>query len=301
MTRWVLDHRHALADALKRTGDRLTQFIVLVVLLGVLLAIPGWLAQIWIGMSTLVPQSAVQSESLIFLQSPLDLEARIDLERTLAERSDVEQLTFVPKSEALTALSEVDGLAPIAELVADNPLPDALRLRFQLTSEAASESALMASLQSDPRVLSLRYYPSTRVQYAALVQTLGWLGFGLTFLTVAGVLMTVFLVSAADVVDDRRRIELYTLLGASRRYILRPYLYRATFLGLLAGVLACLVIVVLNGVLSEVLASNLESLDTRLGSVPMDGRILLSVAVIAVLASWIGAERAVNHRLKALH
>ena len=301
MTRWMLDHRHALADALKRTGDRLTQFIVLVILLGVLLAIPGWLAQIWIGMSTLVPQSAVQSESLIFLQTPLDLEARIDLERTLAERSDVEQLKFVPKSEALTALSEVDGLAPIAELVADNPLPDALRLRFQLTSEAASESALMASLQSDPRVLSLRYYPSTRVQYAALVQTLGWLGFGLTFLTVAGVLMTVFLVSAADVVDDRRRIELYTLLGASRRYILRPYLYRATFLGLLAGVLACLVIVVLNGVLSEVLASNLESLDTRLGSVPMDGRILLSVAVIAVLASWIGAERAVNHRLKALH
>ncbi len=301
MTRWMLDHRHALADALKRTGDRLTQFIVLVILLGVLLAIPGWLAQIWIGMSTLVPQSAVQSESLIFLQTPLDLEARIDLERTLAERSDVEQLKFVPKSEALTALSEVDGLAPIAELVADNPLPDALRLRFQLTSEATSESALMASLQSDPRVLSLQYYPSTRVQYAALVQTLGWLGFGLTFLTVAGVLMTVFLVSAADVVDDRRRIELYTLLGASRRYILRPYLYRATFLGLLAGVLACLVIVVLNGVLSEVLASNLESLDTRLGSVPMDGRILLSVAVIAVLASWIGAERAVNHRLKALH
>ena len=301
MTRWMLDHRHALADALKRTGDRLTQFIVLVILLGVLLAIPGWLAQIWIGMSTLVPQSAVQSESLIFLQTPLDLEARIDLERTLAERSDVEQLKFVPKSEALTALSEVDGLAPIAELVADNPLPDALRLRFQLTSEATSESALMASLQSDPRVLSLRYYPSTREQYAALVQTLGWLGFGLTFLTVAGVLMTVFLVSAADVVDDRRRIELYTLLGASRRYILRPYLYRATFLGLLAGVLACLVIVVLNGVLSEVLASNLESLDTRLGSVPMDGRILLSVAVIAVLASWIGAERAVNHRLKALH
>ena len=301
MTRWMLDHRHALADALKRTGDRLTQFIVLVILLGALLAIPGWLAQIWIGMSTLVPQSAVQSESLIFLQTPLDLEARIDLERTLAERSDVEQLKFVPKSEALTALSEVDGLAPIAELVADNPLPDALRLRFQLTSEATSESALMASLQSDPRVLSLQYYPSTRVQYAALVQTLGWLGFGLTFLTVAGVLMTVFLVSAADVVDDRRRIELYTLLGASRRYILRPYLYRATFLGLLAGVLACLVIVVLNGVLSEVLASNLESLDTRLGSVPMDGRILLSVAAIAVLASWIGAERAVNHRLKALH
>lgn len=301
MNRWLLDHRQAFSDALKRTHDRMTQFVILIVLLGVLLAIPGWLAQIWVGMSALVPQSAIQSESLIFLEDPLELEARIDLERTLANRDDVESVSFVAKSVALSELSALDGLAPIAELVADNPLPDALRLRFKLESAAAGEAALMATLQDDARVLSLRYYPSTRVQYAALVQTLGWLGFGLSLLTVLGVLMTVFLVSAADVVDDRRRIELYTLLGASRRFILRPYLYRATLLGLLSGGLACLVIVALNGVLSTVLASNLESLDARLGTVPMDGRILLSVAVIAIVASWIGAERAVNRRLNALH
>lgn len=301
MNRWLLDHRQAFGDALKRTHDRMTQFVILIVLLGVLLAIPGWLAQIWVGMSALVPQSAIQSESLIFLEDPLELEARIDLERTLANRDDVESVSFVAKSVALSELSALDGLAPIAELVADNPLPDALRLRFKLESAAAGEAALMATLQDDARVLSLRYYPSTRVQYAALVQTLGWLGFGLSLLTVLGVLMTVFLVSAADVVDDRRRIELYTLLGASRRFILRPYLYRATLLGLLSGGLACLVIVALNGVLSTVLASNLESLDARLGTVPMDGRILLSVAVIAIVASWIGAERAVNRRLNALH
>lgn len=301
MNRWLLDHRQAFGDALKRTQDRMTQFVILIVLLGVLLAIPGWLAQIWVGMSALVPQSAIQSESLIFLADPLELEARIDLERTLSNRDDVESVDFVAKSVALTELSALDGLEPIAELVADNPLPDALRLRFKLESAAAEEAALMATLEGDARVLSLRYYPSTRVQYAALVQTLGWLGFGLSLLTVLGVLMTVFLVSAADVVDDRRRIELYTLLGASRRFILRPYLYRATLLGLLAGGLACLVIVALNGVLSTVLASNLESLDARLGTVPMDGRILLSVAVIAIVASWIGAERAVNRRLNALH
>lgn len=301
MNRWLLDHRQAFGDALKRTQDRMTQFVILIVLLGVLLAIPGWLAQIWVGMSALVPQSAIQSESLIFLEDPLELEARIDLERTLANRDDVESVSFVAKSVALSELSALDGLAPIAELVADNPLPDALRLRFKLESAAAGEAALMATLQDEARVMSLRYYPSTRVQYAALVQTLGWLGFGLSLLTVLGVLMTVFLVSAADVVDDRRRIELYTLLGASRRFILRPYLYRATLLGLLSGGLACLVIVALNGVLSTVLASNLESLDARLGTVPMDGRILLSVAVIAIVASWIGAERAVNRRLNALH
>ena len=70
---------------------------------------------------------------------------------------------------------------------------------------------------------------------------------------------------------------------------------------MLAGLIACLVITLLNEVLSSVFASNLEALDTRLTNFPMDGRILIGVTLIAVLASWVGAERAVSRRLKALH
>jgi len=301
MNRWILDHTQAIHDAWKRTSDRLTQFVVLVCLLGILLAIPGWLAQIWLGMSSLVPEDAVQSEAIVFLKQNLEVEARIDLERTLSEMSDTDQIVFVPRSAALEQLSAQDGLEPIADLKTNNPLPDALRVRFSVQGVEARENQIIETLSGDQRVLSLRYYPSTRIQYASLVEMLGFLGIGLSALTVIGVLMAVFLVAAADVVDDRRRIELYTLLGAPRRFIRRPYLYRATLLGVLAGLIACLVITFLNEVLSSVLASNLKALDTRLENIPMDGRILIGVASIAVLASWVGAERAVNRRLRALH
>ena len=301
MNRWVLDHTQAIHDAWKRTSDRLTQFVVLVCLLGILLAIPGWLAQIWLGMSSLVPEDAVQSEAIVFLKQDLEVEARIDLERTLSEMPDTDQIVFVPRSAALEQLSAQDGLEPIADLKTNNPLPDALRVRFSAQGVEARENQIIEMLSDDQRVLSLRYYPSTRIQYASLVEMLGFLGIGLSALTVVGVLMAVFLVAAADVVDDRRRIELYTLLGASRRFIRRPYLYRATLLGILAGLIACLVITLLNEVLSMALASNLKALDTRLENIPMDGRILIGVASIAVLASWVGAERAVNRRLRALH
>ncbi|MDA7748888.1 permease-like cell division protein FtsX [Litoricola sp.] len=301
MNRWILDHSQAMKDAWKRTSCRLTPFVVLVLLLGILLALPGWLAQIWLGMATLIPEEAVQSEAIVFLQKDLDVETRIDLERTLTEMEEADQVVFVPKSAALDALSAEDGLAPIADLKSNNPLPDALRLTFTITAGEAKESQIVQMLESDDRVLSLRYYPSTRIQYASLVEMLGFLGIGLSALTIIGVLMAVFLVSAADVVDDHRRIELYTLLGASHRFIRRPYLYRATLLGVLAGLSACLVIVILNEVLSSALASNLKALDDRLENIPMDGRILFGVASIAVLASWVGAERAVSRRLKVLH
>ena len=66
MNRWLLDHSQAVKDAWKRTSDRLTQFTVLVFLLGILLAIPGWLAQIWLSMSSLVPEEAVQRKLSYF-------------------------------------------------------------------------------------------------------------------------------------------------------------------------------------------------------------------------------------------
>ncbi|MBH96357.1 MAG: hypothetical protein CMD87_03770 [Gammaproteobacteria bacterium] len=301
MTRWILDHLQAIKDAWKRTADRLTQFVVLVCLLGILLAIPGWLAQIWLSMASLVPEEAVQSEAIVFLNKELDVEARIELERVLSEMKEIEQVIFVAKNIALKELSAQDGLGPIADLQANNPLPDALRLKFSIRALKITENNVITTLLADKRVLSLRYFPSTRVQYSSLVEKLGLLGVGLSGLAVLGVAMAVFLVAAADVVDDQRRIELYTLLGASKSFIRRPYLYRATWLGVLSGLIACLVITSLNELFSSDLALNLKVLDSRLEYLPVDSRTAIGVATVAIFASWVGAERAVSRRLNALH
>lgn len=275
----------------------MTQFTILVFLLGILLAIPGWLAQIWLSMASLVPEEAVQSEAIVFLHKKLDVEARIELERVLSEMKEIERITFVPKSIALQELSAQDGLGPIADLQDNNPLPDALRLKFSIRALKITENNIITTLLADKRVLSLRYYPSTRVQYASLVEKLGLLGIGLSGLAVLGVLMAVFLVASADVVDDQRRIELYVLLGASKRFIRRPYLYRATWLGILSGFIACLVIAALNELFFNSFISNLRALDSRLEYFPVDPRTFIGVATVAILASWVGAERAVSRRL----
>ena len=128
MNRWLSDHRWAIADALKRVRERPIQFLVLIGLLSILLAIPGWLAQIWLGMSSLVPEEAVHSEAIVFLSNEIEFEERIELERMLGESPIVEHVIFIPKSKALADLSSSDGLAPLAQLADDNPLPDALHL-----------------------------------------------------------------------------------------------------------------------------------------------------------------------------
>lgn len=299
--RWMRDHRQALMRALARTRERFGEFVVMVTLLGVLLAVPGWLAQAWLTMRTLVPDDALQSQAVVFLQDALDLESRLDLERTLETHGLVAATRFVPKAEALDALSRLDGLAEMRRLMADNPLPDAIRVWFIADADAGEESGLMETLATDTRVLSSRYYPSTRARYQSLVEMLAWLVGALALLSVLGVLASVFVLSMADAVVDQKRIRLYTLLGASHGYIKRVYLYRACFLGIAAGLISALVIWGINAVLSRVLAANLESLDVRLGHLPVDVSLILTLCGVALLASWIGAERAVHHQLKSLH
>lgn len=301
ISRWLLDNAQAIFDATKRTKDHLMQFAFLMMLLGVLLAIPGWLAQIWFGMQSVVPAEAIHSEILIFLDDQTDVESRIELEVKLENYEFIKSVTFVSKNDALINLSKEDGLSGIEELIDQNPLPDAFRVRFDTRAGAEAEQTFVDQLRLDDRVQSLKYYPSTRIRYSTLVDTLGFLGIAFSALTIIGVLMAVFLASAADVVDDRQRIELYTLLGASQRYIKRPYLYRASLMGFMSGTVACIVIIMANKFSSEIVVQNLQALNPEFEELPVDNRVIISIYITSVLASWIGAERAVCHRLKLLN
>ena len=94
-------------------------------------------------MASLVPEDAVRSEAIVFLKQDLDVEARIDLERSLSEMPSADEVVFVPRSAALEQLSSQDGLGPIADLKTNNPLPDALRLKFTKQGVGASENQMI--------------------------------------------------------------------------------------------------------------------------------------------------------------
>ena len=193
----------------------------------------------------------MQSEAIVFLHKELDVEARIELERVLAEMEEIEQVIFVPKIIALRELSAQDGLGPIADLQANNPLPDALRLKFSTRAPKATEDNIITTLLADQTCLVVALLSLDSGSICIVGRKTGFTWYWLSGLAVLGVLMAVFLVASADVVDDQRRIELYTLLGASKRFIRRPYLYRATWLGILSGFIACLVIASLNELFSN--------------------------------------------------
>jgi len=301
LRRWIGDHRDAWRAAFQRDRHRGGQTATLVVLLGVLLAIPGWLAHAVFTMQSLTPATSERSEVLVFLSDALDLEARVSLERSLGADARIAVVQFVPKAAALAELASQDGLASIAALGDQNPLPDAYRLTLPDAGSPQGERQLVESLSADDGVLAVRYFPSIQTRLADVVTILSGIVIALAGLTAVGVAMAVFVVSGAEAFRDDRRLQLYTLLGASRRYIRRPYLYRATLQGAVAGLVASLVVWGINTVLSSAFSAELQTLGAHGEALAFRWEVWAALVGVAVGCSWVGAERAIAMRLNRMH
>jgi cell division protein FtsX len=114
MQRWVRDHRDAWYAAFQRDRHRTGQTATLVVLLGILLAIPGWLAHALLSIDEITPRATESSEVLVFLEETLELEDRMIMERRLGEHAQVTELIFVPRAQALSDLAQNDGLSSMS-------------------------------------------------------------------------------------------------------------------------------------------------------------------------------------------
>ena len=301
MQRWFRDHRDAWYAAFQRDRHRTGQSAILVILLGVLLAIPGWLAHATLSMQQLTPSTTESSEVLVFLKESLELEDRMILERRLGAEPQVITVAFVPKAQALSELAAYDGLASIGELAEDNPLPDAYALTLVPAAMVDAEQALVAQLSQEAGVLAVRYFPSIQARLADVLRVLSGVVIALVILTALGVSMAVFVVSGAEAFRDDRRLQLYTLLGASRRYIRRPYLYRAVVQGALSGMSASLVVWGINTVLSAAFSTELARLGAPNDALMVRWEVWVVLCVVAICCSWIGAERAIAMRLNRMH
>ena len=301
MQRWVRDHRDAWYAAFQRDRHRTGQTATLVVLLGILLAIPGWLAHALLSIDEITPRATESSEVLVFLEETLELEDRMIMERRLGEHAQVTELIFVPRAQALSYLAKNDGLSSIRDLADDNPLPDVYLLRLVPGGASEAERDVVAQALSQSGVLAVRYFPSIQARLADVIGVLGGVVIAMIILTAFGVSMAVFVVSGAEAFRDDRRLQLYTLLGASRRYIRRPYLYRATVQGALAGVLASLVVWGINTVLSQAFSTELRSLGAPNEALMVRWEVWIALCVGAIGCSWIGAERAIALRLNRMH
>jgi cell division transport system permease protein len=181
----------------------------------------------------------------VYLSDPTTTENISSLEKYFSENTNIDNLKFVKKEDALIQFREqMASYAP--DLLQDSDLLKFIPASYQFSINkkvpAQDQLSIMqdiaVALKVQPGVEEVNYGQEWIKSYSTLTTGLQWAGaiFMLIIFVSAGFVMSNSVHSSIQ--QRRHEIEVYELIGATAKHIRTPFLWEGAFLGGLSCVLA---------------------------------------------------------------
>ena len=253
--RLFASQRYALGRAIAMAGDRPFAFLLGVVLAASALALPLALASLVWATRPVLAHLQPAPEISVFVSTRAtarDVEA---LKERLAALPGVTDVALRPKDAALAQLIRKSGFtAPPGDLGV-NPLPDVLIGQLALPASPEVVDSLSTTVKGWPLVDAVR----SDLDWYRKLLALGRLGVialavfgGLVALLAALILVGTVRLHAATRADE---VTVLKLVGATPRFIVRPYAYSAALTMLLASALAAVIVHLAHALLRAPIAN----------------------------------------------
>jgi len=302
MKTWFNQHLAALAQAFRHSFKPRSGFLLNVLVVAIALALPFAGLTALENVRPVAQQLDVEPEISIFMgiDTPRDKAVALasDIRRLVQNSESAVKLEFVPRENALRGLKDKTNLSDAITALGSNPLPDAYILKlpgFQNANDATRIDTLAAQLKALPGVEFVQIDSAWVRRLAALLHILRLALLFLAATLGAVVVMVVFNTIRLQVLNHREEIEVSLLLGATNRYVARPFYYTGALLGLCAGVIALVAVALalqpLNGAIAEfarLYASDFQLMP--LGVLPT-GALLLVSATLGLMGSLLSVQR----------
>jgi cell division transport system permease protein len=246
-------------------------------------------------------QLASEPEMGVFMTLDASREEARALSAPLAALPGVAGVRFVPKEDALAQMKSRPGMTELLSALPNNPLPDAWILRLTLNAEQDGsidrQQQLQAAIRALPKVdhvqIDAVWVKRMESMMRLLSLVLSIVASALGIAVVAVIFNTVRL----QVLTQREEIELAKLIGATNRFVRRPFYYMGLLQGLLGGAiglgLVAALLIPLNSALYQFTQLYLSSFALSLG----DARLLAGFLAISALLGWIAAVLSVSKHL----
>jgi cell division transport system permease protein len=288
---WREHHGWSLTASLRRLGGRPLGTLMTVAVLGLALALPLafylLLANVQSMGGTLGRNPAI---SVFLKDGQASAQANL-LAGELRSRADVATVTVRTPQQGLDELARLQGFSGAVHALDDaNPLPWVLVVQPRDGLDAAAVDKLVASLRGERAVDLVQDSGQWRQRLDALLQVGHRVVWVLAGLLALAALLVVGNTVRTDIASRSGEIGVLVLLGASRAFVRRPYLYAGIWYGLFGGVLASLLALAIELALAGPAAELDRAYGGRLALGALPWWLLLAVPLAAAVLGWIGAR-----------
>jgi cell division transport system permease protein len=240
MNAWLTHHLQALELVLRRFKSNRLNTLLICLAIGVTLALPSILYAVLDSVNGLANNIKAESQVSVFLTTNNSEEAIANIKAALEKNAAIKSFKFVSKQDALAKLQAADANSEVLSSLENNPLPDAF---FVEPNKLDADS--VASLQAELRQLTgvedvvvdgawlkrLNYLVLLGKQAMLIITSL------LAFALVAVIGNTIRM----QTLTQQAEIELSRLIGATKSFIRRPFLYAGALYGLFGGLFALII------------------------------------------------------------
>jgi len=289
-------HFMAIRQALRRLGNKPFASLLSALVIAIALTLPALGYVLVDNVASLARGISGKPEISVFLKNDVPAERVKAIETSLRSNPQIAALRFVPRDEALKQLAARGGFADVTSALADNPLPDAFVLDPRDDSPASFE-ALRAQINAIPEVAQTQLDSEWVERLHAIVALARSTTLLLASLLGTALIIVTFNTIRLQILTHRQEISVKLLLGATRHYVRRPFLYFGLLQGLLGGILSWALVTALLFVIApqiEALAQRYSIVLSIGGPAPWQAAALCA---FAALLGWLGAAISVSRHL----
>jgi cell division transport system permease protein len=294
---WLAQQSAALRDAARRLASGPLGTLLNVLVIGVALSLPVGLYLVLSQLQELSRQISGDPQVSLFLGLDATPANIADVEQRLRAFSHVDRVRFIPRAEAFEGLKRTAGLSEVLDSLPRNPLPDAFVATVEGNRPEWLES-LRAEASSWPKVEHVQLDSDWARRLHAALQVGRTLTLLLAVLLALALIAVTFNTIRLQILTRREEIEVSALIGATKPFIRRPFLYFGAIQGAAGGLTAWLVVTLAVWILNRDLA-NLAALYAS-GWRLQSGSAADAASLLALSTGlgWIGAWLSVSRHLR---
>ncbi|EIJ65389.1 efflux ABC transporter, permease protein [Candidatus Nitrosopumilus salaria BD31] len=296
MSTWLIQQTQALRLVLSRFRHNLLSTVFISLAIAVSLALPVIVYLVLDSFSGVTTTLKSESNINIFLEPNIDHTVRDSIHNILASHTTIESFIFVPKEKALEQLAQTTANQNILAGLDHNPLPDAFFIQLS-TLDSQSISALTEQLRTMDGVAEVQIDNAwlKRLNYLLTIGKKAM--FVLVILLGFAVFAVIGNTIRMQILTQQEEIEVSQLIGATKSFIRRPFLYAGAAYGMIGGLFALLissgVILLFNQSISA-LASEYQ---TQFSLHLPDFNVFLTTCLTAMIIGLLSAYLAVSKSL----
>jgi len=254
---WRDQHLYSFFSSLGRLAARPFASALTVLVLGLALSLPlfFWLAY---DNARAVSDGLREARDVtVFLDPGTDGAVAAALADELHRRGDVAAVLVRSPEEGLSELRRMSGFGEALDVLDGNPLPHVLVVTPRST-DPAHDPPLVAELRADPRTDLVQYDAAWRRKLSGILELGERLVAVVAALLAAATLMVIGNTVRMDIQTRIEEVAVMQLIGASNRFVRRPFLYSGLWYGLLGALCALAVVVAVELALAAPLAGLLH-------------------------------------------